>query len=221
MDTIANVTLNGYQLGSVDNQFIRYRFLVKNLLKTQQNVIQISFTSAPVYARDYFLRKEYPIPPGNWIKFSMLSLISIVFNLHFIHLNLNMANVIQILHFNHNSIQMVKHLSTLLLWFQKNDNQTMVSKWSWLSDSISIKYNNSYWRWNEQQTSSHWISNYWLNGQLLIRDNFLLLGHLKKTKLMNDPKIFLQKIDGLFQHDGSHVYDIQLITVKIVHHSYG
>ena len=65
LDTIANVTLNGYQLGSVDNQFIRYRFLVKNLLKTQQNVIQISFTSAPVYARDYFLRKEYPIPPGN------------------------------------------------------------------------------------------------------------------------------------------------------------
>ncbi|KAH9491152.1 hypothetical protein DERF_015884 [Dermatophagoides farinae] len=63
LDTIANVTLNGYQLGSVDNQFIRYRFLVKNLLKTQQNVIQISFTSAPVYARDYFLRKEYPIPP--------------------------------------------------------------------------------------------------------------------------------------------------------------
>lgn len=65
MDTIANITLNGYQLDSVDNQFVRYRFSIKNLLKEQQNVIQISFTSAPIYARDYFLRNEYPIPPGN------------------------------------------------------------------------------------------------------------------------------------------------------------
>ncbi|KAH9491150.1 hypothetical protein DERF_015882 [Dermatophagoides farinae] len=56
-------TKNNDTNDTVDNQFVRYLFLVKNLLKTQQNVIQISFTSAPVYARDYFLRKEYPIPP--------------------------------------------------------------------------------------------------------------------------------------------------------------
>ncbi|KAH9422748.1 hypothetical protein DERP_003428 [Dermatophagoides pteronyssinus] len=54
-----------------------------------------------------------------------------------------------------------------------------------------------------------------INGQLLQRDNFLLLGYLKNAKLAIDPKIFLQKIDGPYRRGGVHVYDIELITDKI------
>lgn len=43
VDTVADVTLNGYHLGSTDNMFVRYRFDVRNILQ----VITRRFSSEP------------------------------------------------------------------------------------------------------------------------------------------------------------------------------
>lgn len=66
LDTIGTVYLNGHNLGSTDNMFIRYRWPVKELLNEKQNVIQISFISAISYARERFLNESITIPPGKF-----------------------------------------------------------------------------------------------------------------------------------------------------------
>jgi len=67
LDTIAAVRLNSHNLGTTDNMFVRFRWPVKALLKSQQNVIQVQFASAPEYAKQYYIKTmldKYIIPPG-------------------------------------------------------------------------------------------------------------------------------------------------------------
>src|SRR5271157_165622 len=46
LDTIADVSLNGKKIGSVDNMFVRWRFDAKPFLKPGKNALRVVFASA-------------------------------------------------------------------------------------------------------------------------------------------------------------------------------
>jgi len=68
IDTVSNVYINDKLIGQTDNMFIRYKFDVKEALKTGQNKIRIEFESAVHYAKrqaeTYQKSYGYPVPPG-------------------------------------------------------------------------------------------------------------------------------------------------------------
>ncbi len=50
IDTVSSVYINDKLIGTTDNMFVRYKFDVKQSLKTGQNKIRIAFESAVNYA---------------------------------------------------------------------------------------------------------------------------------------------------------------------------
>jgi beta-mannosidase len=50
IDTVSSVYINDKLIGTTDNMFVRYKFDVKQVLKTGQNKIRIAFESAVNYA---------------------------------------------------------------------------------------------------------------------------------------------------------------------------
>ncbi|CAG2174214.1 unnamed protein product [Oppiella nova] len=51
IDTVSSVYINDQLIGKTYNQYIRYVFDVKNVLKSGQNTIRLAFQSAPIYAK--------------------------------------------------------------------------------------------------------------------------------------------------------------------------
>ncbi|CAG2112721.1 unnamed protein product [Medioppia subpectinata] len=51
IDTISSVYINDQLIGKTDNQFVRYVWDVKKVLKSGQNTIRLAFQSAPLYAK--------------------------------------------------------------------------------------------------------------------------------------------------------------------------
>jgi beta-mannosidase len=49
LDTLATITLNGHVLGKTNNMFRQYRWDVKNILKTDENTLNITFNSPVKY----------------------------------------------------------------------------------------------------------------------------------------------------------------------------
>ena len=68
IDTVSSVYINDQLIGKTDNQFVRYVWDVKKVLKSGQNTIRLDFQSAPVYAiqqSDAFKKKyNYTVLPG-------------------------------------------------------------------------------------------------------------------------------------------------------------
>ncbi|XP_054161783.1 beta-mannosidase-like [Oppia nitens] len=66
IDTISNVFINDKLIGKTNNQFVRYKFNVKQVLKLGQNTIRIAIQSAPAYIRqqynDFKQKYNYTIP---------------------------------------------------------------------------------------------------------------------------------------------------------------
>ncbi|MCH3920968.1 MAG: glycoside hydrolase family 2 protein [Sphaerochaeta sp.] len=61
-DTIITVQVNGTVVGTMDNQFRRYRFDVRPLLHEGTNTISLTFRSSEKEALDRASRLKYPIP---------------------------------------------------------------------------------------------------------------------------------------------------------------
>ena len=51
LDTISDVYLNGEKLGSTENMFLTYNFVIKSILKKTNNVLKIIFHSPTEIAR--------------------------------------------------------------------------------------------------------------------------------------------------------------------------
>ena len=72
IDTVSTVYINDKIVGKTENQFIRYKFDLKPVLKTGKNTIRIAFESAPIYARkqaeDFKKKYNYPVIPGMPLK---------------------------------------------------------------------------------------------------------------------------------------------------------
>ncbi|XP_054165442.1 beta-mannosidase-like [Oppia nitens] len=51
IDTVSTVRLNGQLVGQTDNQFVRYRFDIRSVVKSGPNTLRLDFQSAPLYAR--------------------------------------------------------------------------------------------------------------------------------------------------------------------------
>jgi len=68
IDTISSVYINDKLIGTTDNMFVRYKFDIKQVLKTGQNKIRIAFESAPFYgniqSENYKKTFGYEVPPG-------------------------------------------------------------------------------------------------------------------------------------------------------------
>ncbi len=68
IDTVSSVYINDKLIGTTDNMFVRYKFDVKQVLKTGQNKIRIAFESAPFYGKsqseNYKKTYGYEVPPG-------------------------------------------------------------------------------------------------------------------------------------------------------------
>jgi beta-mannosidase len=68
IDTVSRVYINDKLIGTTDNMFVRYKFDVKQVLKTGQNKIAVSFESAVLYGKrqseSYEKSFGYPILPG-------------------------------------------------------------------------------------------------------------------------------------------------------------
>ena len=76
LDTVAYVSLNGHQIGQVNNMFVRYRWNVRDQLYKSgigqesyhlENILRIEFISAQVAAKNFYERiakQKYSIPPG-------------------------------------------------------------------------------------------------------------------------------------------------------------
>lgn len=62
LDTLAEVTLNGTELGETENAFRRYSWEVKDLLKSGNNVIQILFKSPVNYVSEKQEKEALPSP---------------------------------------------------------------------------------------------------------------------------------------------------------------
>lgn len=67
IDTLADISLNGRNLGSVDNMFLQYRFNVKNILQSGNNQLEVQIYSPIAAANNQsslFERKYgYNLPP--------------------------------------------------------------------------------------------------------------------------------------------------------------
>lgn len=70
VDTVSHVYVNDKLVGTTDNQFVRYVFDVKNVLKLD-NTIKVAFESAVSYAfrkqAEHLKTRGYPVPPGNYL----------------------------------------------------------------------------------------------------------------------------------------------------------
>ena len=68
IDTVSTVFVNNQEVGQTDNQFIRYKFDVKKVLKSGENKIRVEFKSATTYAKqkseEYKQKYGYVVPPG-------------------------------------------------------------------------------------------------------------------------------------------------------------
>ncbi|EFX88257.1 hypothetical protein DAPPUDRAFT_311672 [Daphnia pulex] len=66
VDTVADIELNGSPLGATNNMFIRYKYNIKDFLKTDvSNELLIRFKSPVKYARDRYDEQavDYPVLP--------------------------------------------------------------------------------------------------------------------------------------------------------------
>jgi beta-mannosidase len=61
-DTIITVSVNGSEVGSMNNQFRRWRFDCSEVLKVGENTITLRFESAEAYAMQQAEQLDYPIP---------------------------------------------------------------------------------------------------------------------------------------------------------------
>lgn len=64
LDTIAEVTLNGEVIGTVNNMFVRYDFEVKSKLKQSENKIVITFKSPTAKSREYLEKNKIKLNTG-------------------------------------------------------------------------------------------------------------------------------------------------------------
>ncbi|MBY8991314.1 MAG: glycoside hydrolase family 2 protein [Candidatus Lokiarchaeota archaeon] len=64
LDTIAEVFLNGEQLGSVDNMFVEYDYDVKSKLKQSDNKLVIEFKSPTAKSREYLENTKFKLNTG-------------------------------------------------------------------------------------------------------------------------------------------------------------
>ncbi len=68
IDTVSRIYINDKLIGTTDNMFVKYKFDVKQVLKTGQNKITVSLESAVLYGKrqseSYQKSFGYPIPPG-------------------------------------------------------------------------------------------------------------------------------------------------------------
>ncbi|CAG2110568.1 unnamed protein product, partial [Medioppia subpectinata] len=70
IDTVSSVYINDQLIGKTDNQFVRYVWDVKKVLKSGQNTIRLAFQSAPLYGKqeseNFFNKYKYNVrPPCN------------------------------------------------------------------------------------------------------------------------------------------------------------
>ncbi|XP_041809477.1 beta-mannosidase isoform X1 [Chelmon rostratus] len=64
VDTVASISLNGITVGKTDNMFRRYDFPVRDLLKDDNNVLQVSLLSPVLYASEQRrAHSAYRVPP--------------------------------------------------------------------------------------------------------------------------------------------------------------
>ena len=67
-DTISTVYVNDKIVGETNNQFLRYKFDLKNVLKMGENKVRVAFKAAPTYAKqqfdDFKKKYHYPVLPG-------------------------------------------------------------------------------------------------------------------------------------------------------------
>lgn len=63
VDTVSAVSLNGAVVGKTDNMFRRYDFSVRDLLKDDENVLEVSFSSPVRYASEQRKAHPYRVPP--------------------------------------------------------------------------------------------------------------------------------------------------------------
>ncbi|CAG2116035.1 unnamed protein product, partial [Medioppia subpectinata] len=67
IDTVSSVYVNDQLIGKTDNQYIRYVWDVKKVLKSGQNLIRLAFQSAPLYAKqqseDFLQKYNYKVIP--------------------------------------------------------------------------------------------------------------------------------------------------------------
>ncbi|OFX81810.1 MAG: hypothetical protein A2X20_01005 [Bacteroidetes bacterium GWE2_40_15] len=67
LDTYARVRLNGKELGSTNNMFLKWEFNCKELLKPGENVVEILFESALNRFLSDSASYGYPVPGGRWV----------------------------------------------------------------------------------------------------------------------------------------------------------
>jgi beta-mannosidase len=65
LDTVANVSVNGKQVGYADNMFRRYHFDVTSNLLVGDNYIEIAFQSAALYADMKAAQYPYDLPSAD------------------------------------------------------------------------------------------------------------------------------------------------------------
>ena len=66
LDTVASISLNGVQIGTSDNMFLRYKFKIgEGILKSSDNLLAVEFQSPIEYAREKFEKQleDYIVPP--------------------------------------------------------------------------------------------------------------------------------------------------------------
>ncbi|XP_067931655.1 beta-mannosidase-like [Watersipora subatra] len=63
LDTVSELFLNNQTIGKSWNQFVKYRFDVKDLIRPGVNVIEVRFISAISYASVQSVAYPYPVPP--------------------------------------------------------------------------------------------------------------------------------------------------------------
>lgn len=62
LDTLAEIRLNGVELGHTDSMFLLHRFRVETLLQIKDNILEITFRSAERTARALAENQPYPVP---------------------------------------------------------------------------------------------------------------------------------------------------------------
>ncbi|CAN9501998.1 unnamed protein product [Ophioblennius macclurei] len=63
VDTVASVSLNGMVVGKTDNMFRRYDFSVRDLLKDEENLLEVTLFSPVLYASERRKAHPYRVPP--------------------------------------------------------------------------------------------------------------------------------------------------------------
>ena len=77
IDTISDVYINDKLIGKTDNMFVRYKFDIKNALKTGNNKIRVDFHSAPKYSKAKY--EEYKNKYKYDVKSSKVDILSLLF----------------------------------------------------------------------------------------------------------------------------------------------